>query len=55
MMIPSTTLIYRKIINLIFPKGDVLTFTNPEKALLYFNSIYAYSLGKTTMKEKRYH
>jgi CheY-like chemotaxis protein len=39
-------LICRKVINLVFPEAEVLTFTNPEKALLYIKSNFAYSFGK---------
>ncbi|QKJ63914.1 response regulator [Flavobacterium sp. M31R6] len=42
-------LICRKVIKLVFPEADVLTFTNPEKALLFIKSIYTYSPGKTTI------
>lgn len=42
-------LICRKVINLVFPEAEVLTFTNPEKALLYIKSNYAYSFGKRTI------
>lgn len=42
-------LIYRKVIRHLFPKADVVTFTNPETALTYIKSTYANSSGNETI------
>lgn len=42
-------LICRKVIRHVFPKADVLTFTNPETALTYIKSTYTDSSGKETI------
>lgn len=42
-------LICRKVIRHLFPKADVVTFTNPETALTYIKSTYANSSGNETI------